>query len=87
MLGSQIVQFAVSEERFSRVTGVPLKERDVPLETLHQIPELENRAFSIGYQDFQVRFAVFLLSQVGRKGVYREVSARSRGSSTNFSSD
>jgi hypothetical protein len=77
MLGPQIVQFAVSEERFSKVTGVPLEGRDVPLETLHQIPELENRAFSIGYQDFQVRFAIFLLSQVGRKGLYREVSARS----------
>ena len=77
VLGSQIVQLAVSEERFSKVTAVPLEGRDVPLETLHQIPELENRAFSIGYQDFQVRFAIFLLSQVGRKGLYREVSARS----------
>lgn len=77
MLGPQIVQFAVSEEKFSKVTGVPLEGRDVPLETLHQIPELENRAFSIGYQNFQVRFTIFLLSQVGRKGVYREVSARS----------
>jgi hypothetical protein len=76
MLGPQIVQFAVSKERFSRVIGVHSEGRDVPLKTLHQIPELENRAFSIGYQDFQVRFAIFLLPQVGRKGVYREVSAR-----------
>jgi hypothetical protein len=77
VLGSQIVQFALSEERFSRVTGVHLDASEIPLETLHQIPELENRAFSIGYQNFQVRFAIFLLSQVGRKGVYKEVSARS----------